>query len=135
MSSLDVSVQICLAGVFSATLVTLVFYIFMDRQIMLCKTNLPCSLIITQCAGIFLVFMSRLDVSVQSSCAGVFSATLITFEFDMFMDTSNWFFNLPSAETLIFSLKFDQFDPFYQMTFSFVRFNSYHVGMELVSSS
>ena len=27
-----------------------------------------------------------------------------------------WFFNLPSAKKLIFSLKFDQFDPFYQMT-------------------
>ena len=27
-----------------------------------------------------------------------------------------WFFNLPSAETLILSLKFDQFDPFSQMT-------------------
>ena len=27
-----------------------------------------------------------------------------------------WFFNLPSAETLIFSLKFDQLDPFSQMT-------------------
>ena len=27
-----------------------------------------------------------------------------------------WFFNLPSAKKLIFSLKFDQFDPFSQMT-------------------
>ena len=27
-----------------------------------------------------------------------------------------WFCNLLSAETLIFSLKFDQFDPFSQMT-------------------
>ena len=27
-----------------------------------------------------------------------------------------WFFNLPSAETLILSLKFDQFDPFSQLT-------------------
>ena len=27
-----------------------------------------------------------------------------------------WFLNLPSAETLIFSLKFDQLDPFSQMT-------------------
>ena len=27
-----------------------------------------------------------------------------------------WFFNLSSAETLILSLKFDQFDPFSQMT-------------------
>ena len=27
-----------------------------------------------------------------------------------------WFYNLQSAETLIFSLKFDQFDPFSQLT-------------------
>ena len=56
---------------------------------MLCKMILPCSLIITQCAGIFLVFMSRLDMSVEISIAGVFSATLVTLVLDLVMDTVN----------------------------------------------
>ena len=46
------------------------------------KTALLCSLIPTQCAGIFLILMSRLDVTVQSRIAGVFSATLATIVFD-----------------------------------------------------
>ena len=37
------------------------------------------------CAGTFLVFMSRLGVSVQISTAGVFSATLVTLVLDIVM--------------------------------------------------
>ena len=56
---------------------------------MLCKRLLLCSLIITQRAGIFLVFMSRLDVSVQTSIAGVFSAALVTLVFELVVNIVN----------------------------------------------
>ena len=89
MSRLDVMVHSFPAGVFSVTLVTLVFYIFMDWLFMLYKMILPCSLIFTQCAGISLVFMSRLDVSVQTSLSGVFSATMTTLVLGIIMSTNN----------------------------------------------
>ena len=56
---------------------------------MTCKTTLVSSLIITQCAGVFLVFMSRLDVSVQTSIAGVFSAALVTLVFELVVNIVN----------------------------------------------
>ena len=56
---------------------------------MLCKMTLLCSLIITMCAWIFLVFMSRLDMLVQSLLAVVFSVTLITLVFYFVMDIIN----------------------------------------------
>ena len=85
MSRLDV--QSCPAWVFSATLVTWILYTFVDCVFMFCKITLLSSMIIiTQCAGIFLIFMSRLDVSVHSCIAGVFSATLITWILYTFVD-------------------------------------------------
>ena len=56
---------------------------------MLCKIDLLCSLIITQCAEIFLIFMSRVDVIVYSCPASVFSATLVTLVFSIVMNTIN----------------------------------------------
>ena len=54
---------------------------------MFCKIAICCSLIFTQYAGIFLVFMNGLDVQEEISIVGVFSATLVTLVLDFVMNT------------------------------------------------
>ena len=65
------------------------------------KIILVSSLIITQLARIFLLLMSRLNVIVQSSIAGVFSVTLVTFVFYVFMDRLLMLYKMTLLSSLI----------------------------------